>query len=64
MKQNKEFVRAGFQGERGAFSEIAVRQLLGSESDPIPFEWFDGVFAALVEKKIDAAVIPIPRATD
>jgi len=59
MKQNKEFVRAGFQGERGAFSEIAVRQLLGSESDPIPFEWFDGVFAGLMEKKIDAAVIPM-----
>jgi prephenate dehydratase len=59
MKAAKEYVRAGFQGERGAFSEIAVRQLLGSESDPIPFEWFDGVFQALVDKKIDAAVIPM-----
>ncbi|MBZ2184064.1 MAG: prephenate dehydratase [Bryobacter sp.] len=59
MKQAKQYLRAGFQGERGAFSEIAVRQLLGSESDPIPFEWFDGVFHALIEKKIDAAVIPM-----
>lgn len=55
----KEFVRAGFQGERGAFSEIAVRQLLGSESDPIPFERFDLVFQALIDKKVDAAVIPM-----
>jgi prephenate dehydratase len=55
----KDYVRAGFQGERGAFSEIAVRQLLGSDSDPVPFERFDQVFAALVEKKIDAAVIPM-----
>ncbi|GAB4367941.1 MAG: prephenate dehydratase [Bryobacter sp.] len=59
MKTAKHYVRAGFQGERGAFSEIAVRQLLGSESDPVPFERFDQVFAALVEKKIEAAVIPM-----
>jgi prephenate dehydratase len=59
MKQVKQYLRAGFQGERGAFSEIAVRQLLGSESDPVPFEWFDGVFRALEDKKIDAAVIPM-----
>jgi prephenate dehydratase len=59
MKTAKQFIRAGFQGERGAFSEIAVRQLLGSESDPVPFEWFDGVFRALIEKKVDAAVIPM-----
>ncbi len=59
MKAAKNYVRAGFQGERGAFSEIAVRQLLASESDPVPFERFDQVFAALVEKKIEAAVIPM-----
>lgn len=55
----KDFIRAGFQGERGAFSEIAVRQLLGSESDPIPFERFDQVFQALIDKKVDTAVIPM-----
>ncbi len=59
MKAAKTYIRAGFQGERGAFSEIAVRQLLGSESDPVPFERFDQVFAALDEKKVEAAVIPM-----
>ncbi len=59
MKAAKNYVRAGFQGERGAFSEIAVRQLLASESDPVPFERFEQVFGALVEKKIEAAVIPM-----
>ncbi len=59
MKTAKTYVRAGFQGERGAFSEIAVRQLLGSESDPIPFERFDQVFQGLADKKVDAAVIPM-----
>jgi prephenate dehydratase len=59
MKTAKNYIRAGFQGERGAFSEIAVRQLLGSESDPIPLERFDQVFQALAEKKVDAAVIPM-----
>lgn len=59
VKANKQYIRAAFQGERGAFSEIAVRQLLGSDSDPIPYEWFDQVFQALSDKKVDAAVIPI-----
>jgi prephenate dehydratase len=59
MKAVKHYIRAGFQGERGAFSEIAVRQLLASESDPVPFERFEQVFAALVDKKIEAAVIPM-----
>jgi prephenate dehydratase len=51
--------RVGFQGELGAFSQEAVRQLLGDQAKVIPFQRFDEVFEALARGKTDAAVIPI-----
>ncbi len=51
--------RAAFQGERGAFSEVAIRQLLGTRAEAVPCQRFDEVFAALRDKHADAAVIPI-----
>lgn len=52
-------VRAGFQGELGAFSQVAVQQLLGTEAEAVPFQRFDQVFQALTASDIDAAVIPM-----
>ncbi len=51
--------RAAFQGERGAFSEVAIRQLLGPRAEAVPCHRFDEVFAGLRDKRVDAAVIPI-----
>jgi prephenate dehydratase len=48
-----------FQGELGAFSQQAIRQLLGPRAEPVPYQRFDEVFAALRGKKVDAAVLPI-----
>ena len=48
-----------FQGERGAFSEVASRALLGDEIDLLPCQRFEEVFRSLVEGKASAAVIPI-----
>ena len=48
-----------FQGELGAFSQQAIRQLLGLKAEPIPHQRFDEVFAALDAGKVDAAVIPL-----
>ncbi len=52
-------MRAAFQGELGAFSQQAIRQLLGPRATPVPFPRFDLVFAALKQKKVDCAVIPV-----
>ncbi|MGI8745292.1 MAG: prephenate dehydratase [Bryobacteraceae bacterium] len=52
-------LEAGFQGELGAFSQEAVRQLLGDAARVVPFQRFEDVFQALKRKKIEAAVIPI-----
>ncbi len=52
-------IRAGFQGERGAFSEEAARNFCGDAVVAVPFQRFEEVFQALTAKKIDRAVIPI-----
>src|SRR6476619_7254526 len=50
---------ASFQGEKGAFSQVAVQQLLGSDVDVRPCQRFEEAFRALADGVVDAAVIPI-----
>ncbi len=51
--------RVAFQGERGAFSQQAVRMLLGDSVEVLPCQRFEEVFIALKNKDAAAAVIPI-----
>jgi prephenate dehydratase len=51
--------KVSFQGEKGAFSQVAVHQLLGTEVDVAPCQRFEEVFRTLAEGRVDAAVIPI-----
>jgi prephenate dehydratase len=51
--------RVSFQGERGAFSEEAARQLLGARLEFHPRPRFEEVFQALASGAVDYAVIPI-----
>jgi prephenate dehydratase len=52
-------LKIGFQGELGAFSQEAAGQLLGRDTQVIPFPSFAEVFDALASRKTHAAVIPI-----
>ncbi len=52
-------MKIAFQGELGAFSQQAIRQLLGPRADPAPYQRFDEVFAALKGQKVAAAVLPV-----
>ncbi|MCS7024458.1 MAG: prephenate dehydratase [Bryobacteraceae bacterium] len=52
-------VRTAFQGELGAFSHMAVQQLLGKRAQVIPCERFEQVFRLLAKGEVDAAVVPI-----
>src|SRR5580700_7583043 len=52
-------LRVAFQGELGAFSQQAIRQLLGPRAIPHPRQRFDEVFAALRAGEVDAAALPI-----
>lgn len=50
---------AAFQGERGAFSESAVRRILGSDVRLRPCETFDDMFEAVRSGSANCCVAPI-----
>lgn len=50
---------AAFQGELGAFSQVAIQQLLGSSARPVPHQRFEQAFESLANGSVDRAVIPI-----
>ena len=51
--------KVSFQGEKGAFSQVAVQQLLGDQVEVSPCQRFEEVFRSLAEGGVDSAVIPI-----
>jgi prephenate dehydratase len=51
--------RAAFQGELGAFSQEAIRRLLGDRAEALACQRFEEVFLRLRHKDVTAAVIPI-----
>lgn len=51
--------RVAFQGEPGAFSEQAARQLLGDTIRVVPRPTFESLFRAIGERAADYALVPI-----
>jgi prephenate dehydratase len=51
--------RTAFQGELGAFSQVAASRLVGDDFVPVPTETFEEVFISVVNGKCRCAVIPI-----
>ena len=56
---SKTRITVAFQGELGAFSQQAARQLLGEEIVVVPCLRFDEMFQAVASGKVDAAAVPI-----
>jgi arogenate/prephenate dehydratase len=52
-------MKAAFQGERGAFSELAARNFLKDGFTPIPCETFEAVYDAVEKGRAERGVIPI-----
>jgi len=52
-----------FQGEHGAYSEIAAKKLF-PESKPVPMKLFQDIFDALRDNNIDFAVVPIENSIE
>ncbi|GAB6876831.1 prephenate dehydratase [Thermaerobacter litoralis] len=48
-----------FQGERGAFSEVAVRAYFGPDAEPVPCPAFADAFDRLVAGAVAAAMLPV-----
>ena len=54
--------RVAFQGELGAFSELAIRQQWPAGATPIPCRTFPDAIACVVHGTADFAVIPVENA--
>ena len=54
-----ETLRVAFQGERGAYSEQAALELMGTDIQVVPCNTFDEAFAAVQEGRCDRAMLPI-----
>lgn len=52
-------MRAAFQGEHGAFSEAAIKAMLGEAAGRVPCPDLAGAFRAVVEGRAEVAVVPI-----
>jgi prephenate dehydratase len=52
-------LRVAFQGEAGAYSEAAAFAYFGQETQTIPCETFDAVFAAVEGQSCDYGLVPI-----
>jgi prephenate dehydratase len=51
--------RVAFQGERGAFSEVAAIKLLGADIALVPRPTFEAMFAAIDEGAADLIIAPL-----
>jgi prephenate dehydratase len=51
--------RVAFQGERGAYSEMAARAALGETITPVPCRSFDGIFEAVEAGTVELGILPI-----
>ena len=54
--------RVAFQGEHGAFSEMAVYNLFSSQSEAIPLPTFREVFSSVLAGEVDFSMVPIENA--
>ena len=52
-------IKVAFQGEAGAYSEKATREMLGSRVTTVPCKSFEDAFKAVASREVDYAVLPI-----
>jgi arogenate/prephenate dehydratase len=52
-------MRVAFQGDRGAYSELAARQALGDSLETVPCRSFDEVFELVEKGGVERGIVPI-----
>src|SRR5690242_8223551 len=52
-------INVAFQGERGAFSDEAVRAYFGAQAEPLPYRSFADVFRAVAAGEVDYGLVPV-----
>ena len=57
-------MKVAYQGEAGAYSEMAVYKFFGSKADPLPCKDFRDVFESVKNGVVPAGVIPIENSIE
>lgn len=52
-------MKVGFQGERGAFSEIAAQRFFGEKLQPVPTRTFEEIFAGVERGRVPCGIVPL-----
>src|SRR5437764_4320836 len=52
-------INVAFQGERGAFSDEAVRAYFGQKGEPLPYRSFADVFRAVAACEVEYGLVPV-----
>ena len=62
-EKSGEEIKVAFQGERGAYSELAIHSFYGETGiEPLPRPQFRDVFDAVLEGKADFGMLPVENA--
>ena len=59
VSENVDSLKISFQGERGAFSELACRRTFDEDCKVIPLKEFSDVFESVMKGESDYGIIPI-----
>jgi len=51
--------KISFQGERGAYSEMALRGYFGEEAEAVPKKNFSDVFSSVLDGSVDFGIVPV-----
>lgn len=51
--------RVGFQGDHGAYSEMAAKSALGQNIEPVPCHDFEDVFESVKTSQVELGIVPI-----
>lgn len=51
--------KVGYQGVRGAYSDLAQNEYFGAKADTKSFDTFEGVFRAVLNGEVEYGVVPI-----
>ena len=57
-------MKVAYQGETGAYSEMAVYKFFGSKVEPVPFQDFREVFESVKNNTVQAGVVPIENSIE
>ena len=59
MNDKQEKVQVAFQGELGAYSDLAALEFFGGDIQTAPCESFDAVFDAVENRKVKYGIVPV-----